>query len=117
MKSILLGEDDRNFGQVLKQELEEDFTVVLVPDGLEAVLNFISAPYDFVLLDILMPKLNGMDALKIIKKINPRIPVITFSGKAGEEDMEQAVKDGAVQCLRKPFKVAKLKELMRNQLK
>lgn len=114
MFNILLGEDDKNFGAVLKSELEEDqYHVDLVPNGLDAVLNFFNAPYDFVLLDIRMPRLNGNDALKIIKKINPHVPTITFSGNAGIVEMEESVKCGAIKCLRKPFEIAQLKEEIR----
>ena len=86
MLEILLAEDDRNFGNVLKRELEEDgYIVTLVNDGVEAVLKFIGkgSDYDFVLLDIKMPMLDGINTLKIIKKLNPDVPAITFSGNAG----------------------------------
>jgi len=120
MFNILLGEDDKNFGVVLKSELEEDqyeasqYHVDLVPNGVEAVLYFIVTSYDFVLLDIRMPRLNGNDTLRIIKKINPRVPAITFSGNAGREEMEESVKCGAIKCFRKPFEITQLKEDMKN---
>ena len=115
MRSILLGEDDRNFGLVLKGELEESqYTVDLVPNGVEAVLKFITTPYHFVLLDILMPRLSGIDTLRIIKKINPLIPVIAFSGNAGSREMEESVECGAIKCYRKPFAISQLKDDVRN---
>ena len=111
MFRVLIGEDDKNFGLVLKWELEEcKYQVDLVPDGVEAVLGFLVSAYDFILLDIRMPRLNGNDALKIIKKINPHVPAITFSGHAGREEMEESVECGAMKCLRKPFEIAQLKE-------
>jgi CheY-like chemotaxis protein len=110
MPNILLGEDDKNFGLVLKKELEEgQYTVDLVSNGVEAVLGFLTNYYDFVLLDIRMPRLNGNDALRIIKKINPRVPAITFSGNAGNGEMEESVECGAIKCLRKPFGVGQLR--------
>ena len=110
---ILLAEDDKNFGQVLKKELEEErYSIDLVPDGLQAVLGFIDKPYDLVLLDIAMPKLDGINALRIIKKISPHVPVIAFSGNAGAEKMQEAIQNGAMNCLTKPFKIDKLKELI-----
>jgi CheY-like chemotaxis protein len=114
---ILLAEDDKNFGQVLKKELEEErYSIDLVQDGLEAVLVFIDKPYDLVLLDIAMPKLDGINALRIIKKISPHVPVIAFSGNAGAEKMQEAIQGGAMNCLTKPFKIDKLKELIRQQI-
>jgi len=115
MSNILLAEDDRNFGAVLKNELMEGgYHVDHVSDGVEAVLNFIAKPYHFVLLDIRMPRLGGVDALKIIKKINPSIPVISFSGNAGESEMEETIKCGAMKCLKKPFSLTQLKDDIKN---
>lgn len=112
MLEILLAEDDRNFGNVLKGELEEDgYIVTLVNDGVEAVLKFIGkgSDYDFILLDIKMPSLDGINTLRIIKKLNPDVPAITFSGNAGSGEMAASVKVGAIRCLTKPFEIAQLK--------
>ena len=111
MKSILIAEDDKNFGIVLKSELGDDEHIVnLVQDGVEAVLSVLNDAYDFVLLDIRMPRLNGIDALRIIKKINPCIPAITFSGDAGCREREESVKAGSIKCLSKPFEMGQLKK-------
>ena len=112
--NILIAEDDINFGRVLKTELEEDkWAVDLAPNGVEAILSFLSRVYDLVLLDIRMPKLSGTDTLKIIKKLNPRVPVITFSGNAGNSEMAESVKFGAIKCLMKPFDIELLKKDIR----
>ncbi len=109
--NILLADDDKNFGLILKSELEEErHRVDLVSNGVEAVLNFINNLYDFVLLDLRMPRLSGTDALRIIKKINPHVPAITFSGNAGSNEMAETVQYGAIKCFSKPFAIAQLKE-------
>lgn len=108
---ILIAEDDKNFGIVLKKELEEDnYIVDLVNDGVEAVACFIENSYDFVLLDIKLPKLDGTNALRVIKKLNPEIQAITFSGHAGNTEMAESIEAGAIKCLTKPFEIAQLKE-------
>ena len=113
--NILLAEDDRNFGFILKGELEQEhYRVDLVPNGVEAVLNFIHNPYDFVLLDLRMPRLSGTDALRIIKTINPKVPAITFSGNAGSSETMETVKCGALKCFSKPFAIAELKGDLRS---
>lgn len=112
MSEILLAEDDKNFGNVLKSELDEDgYIVTLVNDGVAAVLKFIGkeSDYDFVLLDIKMPMLDGINALRIIKKLNPDMPAITFSGNAGSGEIAESAKAGAIRCLTKPFEIAQLK--------
>ena len=117
MVHILLAEDDKNFGIVLRGELEEGGCVVtLVNDGVEAVLSFLSRAYDFALLDIRMPRLNGIDALRIIKKINPEVPAITFSGNSGRQERQQSMEVGSIKCLTKPFNIALLKEEIKTWL-
>ena len=72
---IMIAEDDKNFGFVLKGELEEaGYDVELALDGVEAVLKFIEGRHDFVLLDIKMPRLDGINSLRIIKKLVPTWP-------------------------------------------
>ena len=109
--NILLADDEKNFGIVLKNELEEaGYAVDLVCDGVEAVINCIGREYDFILLDIKMPRLDGINALRIIRKINPEVPAITFSGNAGTGEMAESVKAGAIRCFTKPFEIARIKE-------
>jgi len=111
---ILLAEDDRNFGIVLSAELEQaGNSVDIAYDGVEAVLNFIDKPdYDFIILDIKMPRLDGINALRIIKKLNHAVPAITVSGNAGTGEMIESVRAGAIRCLTKPFEIATLKDEM-----
>ncbi len=108
---ILLGEDDKTFGRVLAAELQENGTTIdLAVDGVDAVMKFIDGRHDFVILDIKMPKLDGINALKIIKKIAPHVPAITYSGNAGSGEMADSVRAGAIRCLTKPFEIGQLKE-------
>jgi len=116
MFNILLAEDDMNFGTILKRELEDEsiFSVDHVFNGLEAVLNFNNRRYDFILLDLRMPRLTGTDALRIIKAMNAEVPVITFSGSAGAWEQAESIEVGAMKCLVKPFAVGELKEAIRS---
>ncbi len=108
---IMIAEDDRNFGYVLKGELEAaGHEVELASDGVEAVLKCIDEKHDFVLLDIKMPKLDGINSLRIIKKLRPEVPAITYSGNAGSGEMAESVKAGAIRCLTKPFEIAHLRD-------
>ncbi len=108
---IMIVEDDKNFGYVLKGELEAaGHTVQVAPDGVEALLKLIDEEYDFVLLDIKMPKLDGINCLRIMRKLRPALAAITYSGNAGSGEMAESVKAGAIRCLTKPFEIAKVKE-------
>jgi DNA-binding response OmpR family regulator len=113
--NILLAEDDRSFGAIMKNELEdEDLHVDVVSDGVEAVLNFINNRYDAVLLDVSMPKLDGLSALKIIESLGPFVPVIVFSGKVGQNELDEAT--GGATCFRKPFLIAEMKDCIKKKL-
>ncbi|UCG79321.1 MAG: response regulator [Nitrospirota bacterium] len=108
---ILIAEDDKNLGYLLRNELEGSrYTIDLAVDGVDAVLQFISKRHDFIVFDIKMPKLDGINALRIIKKLDPDVPAITISGNAGQGDMAESVRAGAIRCLTKPFQVSDLKE-------
>lgn len=120
MLRILLAEDDRNLGRVLKSELEDGgYIVDLVGDGVEAILSFIGSEktYDFILMDIKMPKLDGINALRIIKRLNQDMPVITISGNAGSGEMAESVRAGAIRCMTKPFEISQLKDELNKYLK
>lgn len=111
---ILVVEDDKNFGRVLAGELRESgYTIDLAIDGVEAVLQFIAKRHDFVILDIKMPKLDGINALRIMKKIDPDVQAVTYSGNAGSGEMAESVRAGAIRCLTKPFELAQLKTEIR----
>jgi len=107
---ILVVEDDKNFGRVLTAELKESgYNVELAVDGVDGVLKFIDGRQDFVLLDIQMPRLDGINALRIMKKLFPEVHAITYSGNAGSGEMADAIRAGAIRCLTKPFEIAQLK--------
>jgi len=111
---ILLAEDDKNFGIVLKNELEEErYSIDLVHDGVEAVLSFIENSYDLVLIDIKMPRLDGISTLRILRKLNPGIPAIVFSGNAGLGDIEEVFMAGMIHFFSKPFVMEDLKECIK----
>ncbi len=108
---ILIVEDDKNFGFVLKGELADTgHEIDLAQDGVEGVLKFIDDKHDFILLDIKMPKLDGINALRIMKKLEPSVAAITYSGNAGSGEMADSVRAGALRCLTKPFEIAQLRE-------
>ena len=108
---LLIVEDDKNFSIVLKQELTDaGHTVEHAVDGVDGVLRCIEEQFDFVLLDIKMPRLDGINALRIIKKLRPDLPAVTYSGNAGSGEMAESLRAGAIRCFIKPFSIAQLKE-------
>jgi len=115
--NILLAEDDKNFGIIIKSELEEEgYVVDLVNDGMEAVLRFIDGHYDVFLFDIQMPRIGGISALRIIRKLNRDVASIAFSGNAGEDQIAEALDAGAHKCFIKPFSMAELIDCIRDRM-
>lgn len=115
--NILLAEDDKNFGIIIKSELEEEgYVVDLVNDGVEAVLRFIEGHYNVFLFDIQMPRLGGISALRIIRKLNRDVASIAFSGNAGQDEIAEALDAGARQCFIKPFGIAELIDCIRDRM-
>jgi two-component system response regulator AtoC len=108
---ILVVEDDKNFSIVLRQELTDaGYEVEHAADGVDAVLRCIEERFDFILLDIKMPRLDGINALRIIKKLRPELPAVTYSGNAGSGEMSESLRAGAIRCFIKPFSIIQLKE-------
>lgn len=112
--NILLADADKNYGLLLKRELEEEnYTVDLVLDGVSAVLSFMNKSYGLVLLDVRMPRLSGIDALRIIKGFDPQVKAMTISAHAQKQELEEAIKHGALKCLSKQISIEELKEEIR----
>lgn len=116
--NVLLAEDDRSLARVITDGLREyDCTVEIVHDGREAVWKARATAYDVLVLDIMMPGLNGYDALKAIRELDAQTPILMLTAKDGEWDQADAFELGADDYLTKPFSfvvlVARLRALAR----
>ena len=104
MASLLLVEDDRSFGTVLKSYLElSDFDVDWVDDGKFAFPKFESKKYDLVILDVMLPNVDGFTIAKQIKESNSETPFIFITAKTLREDILKGYKSGADDYITKPF--------------
>ncbi len=119
MKKILLVEDEKNIILGVTICLRSaGLDVEVAEDGAEALRKVQANKPDLVLLDLVMPKLNGLDALKSMKD-NPQtkdIPVIVLSARAQEEDVRYAMDLGANGYMAKPFRPAELLEIIEKVL-
>jgi len=104
MASLLLVEDDKSFGTVLKSYLElSDFKVDWVDDGKFAFPKFESKHYDLVILDVMLPNVDGFTIAKQIKESNSETPFIFITAKTLREDILKGYKSGADDYITKPF--------------
>ena len=101
-RRILVAEDDRFLRKASEMALKRrGYTVLTAADGEEALRTAQSALPDLVLLDLIMPKLNGFDVLQALKKDAPtaHIPVIILSNLGQDRDVQQAMEAGAAAYL------------------
>ena len=97
-RRILLVEDDRFLRKAAETTLKQQgYTVITAADGEEALRVARSAPPDLILLDVIMPKLNGFQVLDALKKdpTMAHIPVIILSNLGQDRDVQQAMEAGA----------------------
>lgn len=115
---VLIAEDEAELAKGLKFLLERNkFTVDTVYDGEEALTYFRSRDYDVVILDIMMPKVNGLEVLRQIREAGSGVPVLMLTAKAEIEDRVAGLEAGADDYLPKPFAspefIARVKALSR----
>jgi twitching motility two-component system response regulator PilH len=111
MSTVLVVEDSRSQQEMIKDLLEgSGLEVTLASDGIEALKFIQGNPPDLVLLDIVMPKMNGYDVCRRIKS-NPTtqdLPVVMCSSKGEEFDRYWGMKQGADAYIAKPFQPTEL---------
>lgn len=101
---ILLVEDDVNFGNVLKSFLElDEFHVTLARDGMAGNEAFDGKSFDLVILDVMMPKMDGFSVAAAIRERDKKVPIIFLTAKGMKEDMLKGYNAGADDYLTKPF--------------
>lgn len=105
---ILLIEDDKEISKMLRSYLmTENFEVVCASDGQMACEAFDTDTYSIVLLDLMIPKLTGMDVMKHIRK-KSTVPIIIISAKDSDSDKTLGLGLGADDYITKPFSVTEV---------
>ncbi len=117
---ILVAEDDVVAQAVVKRIVEElGYTMDLVADGQEAINALESKHYDLVLMDCLMPRMNGFEATRAIRNadlpgINSKIPIIAMTGLTAEDDQQRCLDAGMYEVISKPFDASDLIPVIRH---
>lgn len=106
---ILLAEDEAALGMIIQESLESrGFNVVFCKDGQEAKAAYEADPPDIMVLDVMMPKLDGFSLVKSIRKNDQFIPIIFLTAKSRTEDVVEGFGYGANDYLKKPFSMEEL---------
>jgi two-component system, NtrC family, nitrogen regulation response regulator NtrX len=117
MAHVLIVDDEVPIRRTLKEILEfEKFKVDEACDGLECLVQLKKTQYDVILMDIKMPKMDGMEALERIQTLAPDTPVVMISGHANIDTAVEAVKKGAFDFISKPPDLNRLLITVRNAL-
>ena len=118
VKKILLVEDDKKISELVKQSLvNEGYFVDQSFDGESGYYKIIEDQPDLVILDIMMPKMNGYKVCAKVREIGVTTPIIMLTAKSGEYDVEEGLDTGANDYLRKPFSTVELLARIRRLLK
>ena len=101
---ILIAEDDEALGKFVRQGLEsEQYRVDSAKDGEQALSAALTSDYDVVILDLNLPKLDGVGVLRQVRIKKPSLPILILTQRTRVEDRVQALDTGADDYLGKPF--------------
>jgi len=103
---VLVVDDDKEVCKLFKRMLREGkHRIVTASNGEEAINIIAQEPFDVVFLDVVMPGMDGLEAFRSIKEINPEAIVIMMSGFPVEDEIREAMNLGATDHIKKPFDV------------
>jgi two-component system, OmpR family, response regulator len=114
LRKVLIIEDEPEIQAILAMSLERvgGFETVVAGDGIEGLERARSESPDLILMDVLMPRLNGYDTCRRIKQEERlrEIPVVFLTARCDPVDVDKAMRAGAAGCVAKPFDPLKLAE-------
>jgi two-component system chemotaxis response regulator CheY len=118
MGKILIVDDTLFMRTLLKNVLNNGGHTIVgeAVDGLDGVTKYKALKPDLVTMDVVMPKMNGIDALKAIKEFDPAARVIMCTAVGQEQMVKLAIKSGAKGYIIKPFQAPKVLEEIKNVL-
>ena len=114
-KKVLIAEDNpinMHFAQTAVNMLSKDIYVIKAKDGEEAFRLYQEHQPDLILMDILMPVLNGYEATAMIRELDEKVPIIAMTAKALEKDKENGLASGMNEYITKPVSLKRLNEAL-----
>ena len=115
-KHILACDDELGILESYKLILEADYDLTTAKDGLQALEEFKAKAFDLVILDLKLPKKDGIEVLKEMKKINPASNVLVITGYQSVSIAEEAIHLGASNYITKPFEKDQLLKAVKQAL-
>jgi DNA-binding NtrC family response regulator len=118
--TILVIDDEDSIRETASTMLETlGYRVVCCSNGRDGVEKYREAHHtiDLIMLDLIMPDLDGFGCYRQIRSIDPAVPVVLMSGYSGSEKVDETMKEGASAFIAKPFRAAALSNTIANVLK
>lgn len=118
MSRILIAEDEPRIVRFLVKGLQaEGYATACASDGIEALDLARTGEFDLMLLDLGLPRLDGLDVLAAVRQSQVRLPVIVLTARTSTDDVVIGLDGGASDYVRKPFRLAELLARIRLQLR
>ena len=111
-KRIMVCDDEEGIRESLKLILEKDYDLTFAQNGDEAIQAMKTSPVDITILDIKMPKKDGLETLKELKKLSPSSKVIIATGYKSVDIAQEALNLGATDYVVKPFDRDKIRKVV-----
>jgi DNA-binding response OmpR family regulator len=116
--TVLVVEDDASIALGLRINLEaEGYAVVMADDGVRALEEIRARRPDIVILDVMLPRMNGFEVLQTVRREGFTLPIIVLSARTGEMDKVTGLELGAEDYVPKPFSLAELLARVRGALR
>ena len=116
-KLIYAVEDDEGIGELYQGALEDDYDVEIFPDGASFLAEFSVRKPDLVILDIMLPDMDGYSILVKIREKDERLPVVIVSAKSDELSLVKGLNKGADDYIVKPFSILELRARIKTALR
>lgn len=117
-KKILVVDDDESILKVFQYGLEDaGYQVVVAASGFEAIDQLRAGKFDLVFLDVRMPRLNGVETFKELKKIDEKLVAVMMTGYRVDALLKEAFEAGAYACIYKPFEMNEIISIIEKILK
>lgn len=110
---VLITDDSKLLRKKLRQELEAmNCEVIEAKNGKEAVMINLQEKLDCVFLDIVMPEVGGIEALQVIKEVNPDLQVVMLSSAGTPQKLMETLKMGASDFIQKPYTTEQIRKIV-----
>jgi DNA-binding response OmpR family regulator len=117
-KSVLVIDDEEKISRLLQLELShEGYVVEIAQTGREGLEKALERTWDIIILDIMLPELNGVEVLKQIRKVDAHTPVIMVTARNTTSDKVSGLDEGANDYITKPFEIEELLARMRASMR